>query len=306
MYLLIVCFFFFITLSCYSLLAIPAAKTYDTQKRIQLYLTNHSAPQSAAAVEEEVGSFIERMVKPSWKNVKRKYQKKLNKEKASKLETKILQAGQPMGISPIEFKIIQWFLIALLILLAGASMFLLHIGFLKGVMLLILSVGAGVILPKFYLSSRASKRMATALKELPDTLDLLTISLEAGLGFDAALSKVVSKKKGVLSEEFKLCLEEIRLGRTRREALNDINLRLPLEELRGLIYSIIQAEKLGIGMVTVLKVQTEDIRELRKQKAEEKAMKAPIKMLFPLVLFIFPTLFVVLLGPAILQLMETM
>lgn len=305
MYLLISCFFSFITLSCYALLAIPTAKKAAAQKRIQLYLTDRSL-SSDIAVDPVAESFMERMIKPSWKNAKLKYQKKLNKEKATKLETKLLQAGQPMGVSPIEFKLVQWFLMVFLTLLVIAFAFFVQLGLMKVLLLLVLTVSAGLILPKIYLNSKARKRTTLALKELPDTLDLLTISLEAGLGFDAALSKVVSKKKGILSEEFKFCLEEIRLGNTRKEALNNINLRLPLEELRGLIYSIVQAEKLGIGMVKVLKVQTEDIRERRKQKAEEKAMKAPIKMLFPLILFIFPTLFVVLLSPAILQFMEAM
>ncbi|WP_337019521.1 type II secretion system F family protein, partial [Oceanobacillus massiliensis] len=153
---------------------------------------------------------------------------------------------------------------------------------------------------------KIQKRSQIAGKELPDILDLLTISLEAGLGFDAALSKVVSKKQGEVIKEFKIALEEMRLGQTRKEALNSINDRLSSSELKGLIYNIIQAEKLGVGMVSVLRVQTEEIREYRRQKAEETAMKAPIKMMFPLVLFIFPTLFIVLLGPAMIQLLGSL
>lgn len=140
-----------------------------------------------------------------------------------------------------------------------------------------------------------------ALREFPDILDLLTVSLEAGLGFDAAVTKVVSKKEGVLASEFHRCLEEIRLGKTRREALSGIRERLEVDAVNSFISSILQAEKLGIGMVKVLRAQSQEVREQRKQRAEEAAMKAPIKMLFPLVLFIFPSLFIVLLGPAILQ-----
>ncbi|WP_054636872.1 type II secretion system F family protein [Thalassobacillus sp. C254] len=215
-----------------------------------------------------------------------------------------MQAGQPFNLSPVEFKIYQLFLFLLLPaigagygLLIGAEMVLVLLFAFAG-------TGASLIFPKHYLKRKAQKRSKLAFKELPDTIDLLTISLEGGLGFDAALSKVVSKKKGVLADEFKICLEEIRLGKTRKEALSNINNRIVLDELKSLVYNIVQAEKLGIGMVSVLRVQTEDIREKRRQKAEEAAMKAPVKMLFPLVLFIFPTLFIILLGPAVLQIIE--
>ncbi|WP_231571567.1 type II secretion system F family protein [Gordoniibacillus kamchatkensis] len=162
-----------------------------------------------------------------------------------------------------------------------------------------------VIMPRWYLALRIKRRSRQALKELPDVLDLLTVSLEAGLGFDAALSKLVAKKEGALAAEFQRCLEEIRLGKTRREALLGVRERIELEEMKLLIGSILQAEKLGIGLVQVMRVQSQEVREQRKQRAEEAAMKAPIKMLFPLVLFIFPSLFIVLLGPALIQFIET-
>jgi tight adherence protein C len=128
--------------------------------------------------------------------------------------------------------------------------------------------------------------------------------LEAGLGFDSAISKMVAKKEGVLAAEFRRCLEEIRLGKTRREALTGVKERLVFDEIKVLISSILQAEKLGIGLVQVLRVQSQEVRDKRKQRAEEQAMKAPIKMLFPLVLFIFPSIFIVLLGPAAIQFMQ--
>ncbi|WP_179107244.1 type II secretion system F family protein [Sediminibacillus massiliensis] len=305
MLLLSLSFFLTISLLFYAIMAVPAAKKAHIQKRIQTYFT----AEPSAAIPEEEGdnrSFMERMVKPAWKKVKKNYQKKLNKEKADKLEIRLLQAGQPFGYSPVEFKILQVGLMVGLPLIFAGLAFLSHSSLMIGMLMVLGALGAAIMFPKSFLKMRAQKRMNAALKELPDTLDLLTISLEAGLGFDAALSKVTSKKNGVLSDEFKVCLEEIRLGKTRKEALSAINLRLPLEEIKALTYSIIQAEKLGIGMVTVLKVQTEDIREQRKQRAEEKAMKAPIKMLFPLVMFIFPTLFIVLLGPAVLQFLDAM
>ena len=174
----------------------------------------------------------------------------------------------------------------------------------RSLLLVVLSIGLAAYIPYVYLKMQIAKRGALAVKELPDFIDLLAVSMEAGLGFDAALSKVVSKKPGVLSYEFQRCLEELKLGKTRREALSGVRDRLICDDIKLLIGSIIQAEQLGVGMVQTLRVQADEIRLRRKQRAEEAAMKAPIKMLFPLVLFIFPCIFIVLLGPAIIQIVE--
>ena len=135
---------------------------------------------------------------------------------------------------------------------------------------------------------------------IPDTLDLLTISVRAGLGFDAALGRVVEKLKGPLSDEFRRALAEVRVGKARREALRDIVPRTEVTPLTNFIGAIIQAEQLGVSISKVLQVQSEQLRIERRQRAEEQAAKAPIKMLFPLVGCIFPSLFIVILGPAII------
>ena len=135
---------------------------------------------------------------------------------------------------------------------------------------------------------------------IPDALDLLTISVRAGLGFDAALGKVVEKLHGPLSDEFRRALAEVRVGKERREALRDIVARTEVGPLTNFIGAIIQAEQLGVSISKVLQVQSEQLRIERRQRAEEQAAKAPIKMLFPLVGCIFPSLFIVILGPAII------
>ena len=135
---------------------------------------------------------------------------------------------------------------------------------------------------------------------IPDTLDLLTISVRAGLGFDAALGRVVDKLKGPLSDEFRRALAEVRVGKARRDALRDIVPRTEVTPLTNFIGAIIQAEQLGVSISKVLQVQSEQLRIERRQRAEEQAAKAPIKMLFPLVGCIFPSLFIVILGPAII------
>jgi len=178
--------------------------------------------------------------------------------------------------------------------------FLLAMGPVGGLALGVLGVVIGYIAPEFWLGGRVKKRQKAILLMIPDTLDLLTISVRAGLGFDAALSRVVDKLKGPLSDEFRRALAEVRVGRARRDALRDIVPRTEVTPLTNFIGAIIQAEQLGVSISKVLQVQSEQLRIERRQRAEEQAAKAPIKMLFPLVGCIFPSLFIVILGPAII------
>jgi tight adherence protein C len=164
----------------------------------------------------------------------------------------------------------------------------------------------GYTVPEFWLGGRVKKRQKGILLMIPDSLDLLTISVRAGLGFDAALGKVVEKLQGPLSDEFRRALAEIRVGKTRREALRDMIPRTDVPPLNNFIGAIIQAEQLGVSISKVLQVQSEQLRIERRQRAEEMAAKAPIKMLFPLVGCIFPSLFVVILGPAIILIIKNL
>jgi tight adherence protein C len=177
-----------------------------------------------------------------------------------------------------------------------------------GVMFLLAAVGAGIgyVGPEFWLGGRVRKRQKLILLQIPDALDLLTISVRAGLGFDAALGKVVEKMKGPLVDEFRRALAEVRVGKARREALRDIVPRTEVQPLTNFIGAIIQAEQLGVSISKVLQVQSEQLRIERRQRAEEQAAKAPIKMLFPLVGCIFPSLFVVILGPALILIMQNL
>jgi tight adherence protein C len=159
------------------------------------------------------------------------------------------------------------------------------------------------VLPDFWLGHHIKDRKRQILKAVPDTLDLLTISVRAGLGFDAALGKVVEKLDGPLVDEFRRALAEVRVGKARRDALRDIVARTEVVPLTNFIGAIIQAEQLGVSISKVLQVQSEQLRIERRQRAEEQAAQAPIKMLFPLVGCIFPSLFIVILGPAIILIM---
>jgi tight adherence protein C len=162
--------------------------------------------------------------------------------------------------------------------------------------------GVGFIAPDFVVSSKARSRKDRIRAELPDALDLMAVSVEAGLGFDGAISKLTEHMHGPLADEFALTLSEIRIGETRQTALKKLADRTGTPELSSFVRSIIQADQLGISLGRILRVQATDSRLKRQAAAEEKAMKAPIKMLFPTVLFIFPAMFLVILGPAFLNL----
>jgi tight adherence protein C len=163
----------------------------------------------------------------------------------------------------------------------------------------------GFLLPDFYLGNRASGRNNAILKSLADALDLLTISVEAGLAFDAGVQRVTEKLKGPLSEEFKRASAEMRIGKSRAEALRGIIERTDCKELANFISAVIQADQLGVSMSKVLRVQSETLRVERRQRAEEKAAKTPVLIMLPTVGCIFPSLFIVILAPAALTAMHS-
>jgi tight adherence protein C len=163
----------------------------------------------------------------------------------------------------------------------------------------------GFMLPALWLGGKIRTRKSNVIKALPDALDLLTICVEAGLGFDQAMQKVSEKWDNELSRTFGRVLHEIRLGKTRREALRDAAQRLDVSDVTSFVAAVIQSEQLGVSMAKVLRIQSDQMRMRRRQRAEEKAHQAPVKMLFPMVFLIFPSIWVVLLGPAILQVMGT-
>jgi tight adherence protein C len=208
-------------------------------------------------------------------------------------------------------KVADWLGIKAIGLGVGAGLLFIFFGVLggnitQGIMLGLVGAGIGYVGPEFWLGGRVRKRQKLILIGIPDALDLLTISVRAGLGFDAALGKVVEKMKGPLVDEFRRALAEVRVGKARREALRDIVPRTEVQPLTNFIGAIIQAEQLGVSISKVLQVQSEQLRIERRQRAEEQAAKAPIKMLFPLVGCIFPSLFVVILGPALILIMQNL
>ncbi|MDX6477036.1 MAG: tight adherence protein [Gaiellaceae bacterium] len=178
--------------------------------------------------------------------------------------------------------------------------------FVSAIVLLPVLAVIGFIGPDFILSSRVRKRRDAVRSALPDALDLLAVSVEAGLGFDGAVTKLTEHMSGPLIDEFGLLLSEIRMGESRQTALRNMASRIGAPELSSFVRAVVQADQLGISLGRILRVQATDTRLRRQAAAEEKAMKAPIKMLFPTVLFIFPALFVVLLGPALMSILKVL
>jgi tight adherence protein C len=156
----------------------------------------------------------------------------------------------------------------------------------------------GAYLPKMWLGGRVAKRRKAIQLSLPDAFDLITVCVEAGLGLEAALSRVAEKVAGPFGEELTLCLREVSMGKLRREALKEMSDRCGVDDLTGFVNAVIQAEAMGTSIGTVLRVQAEQMRIKRRQRAEQQAHQAPVKMMFPLVLCFLPTLFIVILGPA--------
>lgn len=165
---------------------------------------------------------------------------------------------------------------------------------------------AGFFLPHLMLTSRITRRQKEIRKAMPDALDLLTVCVEAGLGFEAAMSKVSEKWENELSLAFSRALREIQLGKVRRQALKDMSDRLGIPEMTSFVAAIIQSEQLGVSLAKVLRIQSDQMRIKRRQFAEEEAHKAPVKMIIPMALLIFPTILIIILTPAVLQIMESL
>jgi len=163
----------------------------------------------------------------------------------------------------------------------------------------------GFYIPELLLTSRIQRRQHEVRKAMPDALDLLTICVEAGLGFDAAMAKVAEKWDNELSLAFGRALREMQLGKLRREALKDMADRIGISEMTSFVAAVIQSEQLGVSMAKVLRIQSDQMRVRRRQLAEEEAHKAPIKMLIPLALLIFPSICIVLMTPALLLLLRS-
>ncbi|MBC8015698.1 MAG: type II secretion system F family protein [Sporomusaceae bacterium] len=262
--------------------------------------------QGRSDIEEELAKpFSKRIISPFIKNLAEFFMQFTPHSLRRIIEERMAMAGGFGRLSVDEFLLLCGFLAICLPAVTGSLLTVMKMPVNKVVGMSIIACIIGLIVPVILLNQKMAARKLSIQKDLPDVLDLLTVSVEAGLGFDGALAKLTEKMKGVLVEEFNRVLQEIRMGVSRREALATLGKRCDVSDLSMFTTSLIQADQLGVSIGNVLRVQSVSMREKRKQRAEEKAMKAPIKMMLPLVLFIFPSIFIVLLGPAVIQIATT-
>lgn len=249
--------------------------------------------------------FSDRIVRPALTNLLQTLGRLTPQRNLQELQHRLEVAGRPFGWTVVSFLGLR---LLSALLLAALVFFLLLFSDLTLLrrLLLTAAVGAlGYFLPILWLNWYTRRRQSALVRALPDGLDMLNICVGAGLGFDAALTKVGEQWQTPLSEEFNRVVAEIRLGKTRRRALVDLARRTEVPEIENFVATIVQADQLGVSIARVLRTQAEQMRIFRRQRAEEQARQATIKLLFPLVFMIFPAMLAVLLGPAVPQIFET-
>ena len=247
--------------------------------------------------------FEERFIRPAIDRLGKYLAENTPEKQRQDLQNRLNLAGRPGNLSASDFQALRY----------GAAVVLFVVGLLVGLLFhnpvaLVLSAALGALAgffgPPYYLSTRVQARRKEIQLALPDVMDLLTIAVEAGLGFDAAIQRVTDKFDNALADEFKTVLQEVRLGRPRLDALDEMGRRCGVEDLHNFTQAVIQSEQMGVGLAKILRLQSEEMRRKRRQRAEELAAQASLKMMLPMVGCIFPTLWLILLGPAVLIIMK--
>jgi tight adherence protein C len=274
-----------------------------TPDQVSRYLDESAGGAGAApavAINAPQPSFAARVLAPSLRNILNGIGALTPSRNAENIIKNLDTAGRPLGLTVLNFLGLKFIAASI-----GAVLgFLFFAGVLQQSLTLglLFAVGYGVLgfyVPTFWLNSAIRKRQREILRALPDALDMIVVCTEAGQNFDQAIRRVGVHWHNALTEEFSRILAEVALGRTRHEALTSASDRIQLTEMSNLIAAILQADILGVSIGKVLRVQADQLRTIRRQRAEELARQATVKMLFPLVFLIFPAMFAVLLGPAI-------
>lgn len=274
---------------------------------LQSRIDEYAAREEPVSIEEIELSlpFSDRVIVPVLRNIGNFITRFAPQSTLERTARQLELAGSPRNMSPAEFWAIRGFSTILL----GGLFFLMMSRFGadpgKRVLYTLGAAVVGFFLPQMWLSSMISRRKTAIIKKLPDALDLMTICVDAGLTFDGGMAKVYEKWTDPLSLEFGRVIYEMQLGKSRRQALRDMVERIDVPDVTSFVASVLQADQLGVSIGKVLRIQSEQMRIRRRQRAEEKAQQAPIKMLFPLVFLIFPAMFIVLLGPAAFQIIRS-
>jgi tight adherence protein C len=285
-----------------ALLVYAAMKMPKDQTPLDARLSEYAGREVPISLEEiELQQpFHERVLLPILKSVSDLVVRFTPAANIQTIQKKLDLAGNPWAIEAPVYWSLQ---IILALVFGGLLMFVFLFGSWRpswylALGIVLLGVVFGYFFPRLYLDSRISRRQDNIRKAMPDALDLLTICVEAGLGFDSAMSKVSEEWENELSQAFGRVIQEIRLGKIRRDALRDMSERVGINEMTSFCAAVIQSEQLGVSMSRVLRIQADQMRLRRRQRAEEKARQAPVKMMIPLVFLIFPSILIVLLGPA--------
>ncbi len=248
----------------------------------------------------------DRIFKPMVARVSRLVSNFHGRNALERMEKQLLMAGNPNGMTVEDLLGWKGFAVLFLGAFGGFMGWRMHGSTLRIFLFIAAGMVAGYFLPSLLLKQKIKGRQKAILKVLPDAIDMLSISVEAGLGFDSAMGRLSSKMKNELTHEFDRVSAEIRMGRRRRDALRNLVERTGVDDLSAFVNAIIQADHLGVGISKVLKTQAQTMRVKRRQRAEERAHKAPVKMMFPLVGLLFPPLMIIILGPALPALMHGM
>jgi tight adherence protein C len=289
------------------ILVVVGMRAPEARDPIQARLAEFSVREEPLSLEEiELSQgFYDRIVLPFFNSVGKISQRFTPQATLQSTRRKLEMAGNPVRMDPSFFLTLRIILavvfgglIFLTFMLSGRSWG-------TGLGLTVLFLLLGFMFPDMWLTSKISRRQKNVFRAMPDALDLLTVCVEAGLGFDAAMSKVQEKWDNELALEFGRVIQEIRLGKLRRDGLRDMAERIGVAELTSFVAAVIQSEQLGVSLAKVLRIQSDQMRVRRRQMAEEEAHRAPIKMIFPIALLIFPSILILLLGPAALILLQS-
>ncbi len=295
---------FFISIMLLILAFAKPKEKEDIALRLEKLKSQHSAEDKKA--EDERYKRFKGELSVFTKKIAPFAEKTINEKTSKNIEQKLIKAGLYES-SPLNFatsRIMYMLFFPLIIVFLG--IFLVEISLEDAILYTIGLAALGFFYPIVKLNRQIEDRQKAIFRSLPDTLDLLTICLEAGMGINEALNKVVEKSRAnALRDEIDRTLREIQLGNPRLQALRDMAKRIDLKELSSVIISIVQAEQMGTSLAKTLKIQSEVIRDIRWQKAQEMAQKAPVKMIIPIAIFIFPTIFVVIFGPLVIGFLTT-
>lgn len=284
-------------------------KSKDDGEAVKRRMSGKRAQDAVAAVRQQAKDSVAKKVMETVAPIAARKSTTQNAEEMSKLRCRLSTGGFRGENAPTTFLAMKTIMAVILGIAAAAYMWAKGSTMMNGMGMTLVAAGAGFLAPDFWLSSAISKRSESIRHGLPDTLDLMVITVESGLGLDAAFQRVGDEMKHVhpsLAEELQLVTLESQMGIPRSEALNNFAARTGIEESRSLVAIINQAERFGTSIARALRNQSDALRVKRRQAAEERAQKTTVKLMAPLILFIFPAILVVLAGPAALKMIETL